>query len=254
MSELRWQLDGLAFDVLLEAVGRDRWPYPLSFLPPFMECHDDWEYARKLAAERVQGVFDERLYRAMVVLLEPQVRIEIHGFHGPQLSQVVRIHAGIVDRDAVVAVQQPGPDPQHGRDVVLTMGSARLLPSEIVAKLPRCQGGSHPPFGARRSDLAETDYTGYSMRPSPGQQLNRFFRRPRTSLGEITVYPSIAYDARPTKDGQAFHWLDYPDDGRYLLVNHNDDDLSVTPGATDELLRQLQYRIEACQRSRTNAW
>ncbi|MEU8894445.1 ESX secretion-associated protein EspG [Nocardia sp. NPDC048505] len=254
MNELRWQLDGLAFDVLLESVGRDRWPYPLSFLPPFMECHDDWVYARQLAAQRVQGMFDERLYRALVVLLEPQVRIEIHGFQGPELTQVVRMHAGIVDREAVLAVQLPGPDPRHGRDVVLTMGGAQLLTSEIIAKLPRCRAGSHQPFGARRSDLAESEFGGYGMRPSAGQQLNQFFRRPRTSLGEITVYPSIAYDARPTKDGQAFHWLDYPDDGRYLLVNHNDNDLSVSPGSAEELLRQLQYRIESCLRARTNAW
>ncbi|MFC9895404.1 ESX secretion-associated protein EspG [Nocardia sp. NPDC127579] len=250
MNELRWQLDGFAFKLLLEALGRDRWPYPLSFQPPRMESHDDWEYERRLAAQRVQNLFDERLYRALEVLLEPRVRIEIHGFHGPHLAQVIRLHAGIVDHEAVLATQLPGPDPRHGRDVVLTTGDARLLTSEIIAKLPRCQAGSHPPFGARRSDLNGGEYA----RLSSGQQPNRFFQRPRTSLGEITVYPSIAYDARPTRDGHAFHWLDYPDDGRYLLVNHNDNDLSVTPGSTDELLRHMQYRIETCQRAQTSFW
>ncbi|MCP2290697.1 hypothetical protein APR08_003625 [Nocardia amikacinitolerans] len=90
MTEWRWQLDGLAFGIVMEEMGRDRLPYPFSFRPEFMESR--------------------------------------------------RISSGFA-----------------------------------------CGRRS----GCRRS-------------------------RPRSGAGEITVYPGIAYDARPTLDGHAFIWLDYP--------------------------------------------
>jgi hypothetical protein len=194
------------------------------------------------------------LHTALTTLLEPQVRVEIHGFYGPGLSQVVRVHAGLAGRFATVAVQQPGPDRELGRDVIITTCSAHLLTAEIAAKLPRCQGGVHYPISARRSDLNQPIYSQHPMRLSPTEELNKFVRRPRTSTGEITVYPGIAYDARPTNDGHPFIWLDYPNDGRYLLYNHNQNDFTITPGPPDELMRQLQARVDAVNRVRTNTW
>ncbi|MET8776237.1 ESX secretion-associated protein EspG [Nocardia sp. NPDC004654] len=254
MSEWRWQLDGLAFSIAMEAMGRDRLPYPLSFQPEFMEYQSDFERLRMQTAQRLQPIFDERLHRALTVLLEPQVRIEIHGFYGPELKQVVRMHAGVVDQVATIAIQQPGPDREHGRDVVLTMCYSHLVVSEIAARLPRCQGGAHQPFSARRTDMDQPLYSRHPTRLSHAEEVNRFFRRPRVGAGEITVYPGIAYDARPTLDGHAFIWLDYPNDGRYLLVNHSRNDFSIAPGPTDEIMRRLQDRIAVVNRERTNAW
>lgn len=254
MSELRWQLDGLAFTIALELLGRDRLPYPLSYRPPFLEHRDDYRRLRAQTARRLSEVFDERLHRALTVLLEPQVRIEVHGFAGPDLRQVVRLHVGIADQVATVAVQQPGPDREHGRDVVLTMCYAHTVATEVVARLPRSRGGGHAPFTGRRSELERPVYSRHPMRLNPVEELNRFFRRPRSSAGEITVYPGIAYDARPTDDGHAFIWLDYPDDGRYVLVNHNADDFSVTPAPVAEMVRQVQHRIDTVQRLRAPAW
>jgi hypothetical protein len=119
MSENRWRLDGLAFTIAMSAMGRDRLPYPLSYQPEFIEHRDDYERLRVRTAQRLEPVFDERFHRALTTLLEPRVRIEIHGFYGPELSQVVRIHAGLADRVATVAQQLPGPDREHGRDVII---------------------------------------------------------------------------------------------------------------------------------------
>ncbi|WP_330228006.1 ESX secretion-associated protein EspG [Nocardia sp. NBC_00508] len=254
MSENCWQLDGFAFTLAVSAMGRDRLPYPLSYRPEFMEHRDDYERLRARMAQRLQQVFDERLHRALTTLLEPRVRIEIHGFHGPKHAQVVRIHAGLAGQVATIAQQLPGPDREHGRDVVITQCGVHMLVAQIAAKLPRCQGGSHYPFTARRSDLDQPVYSRHPTRLSPVEELNRFLRRPRASTGEITVYPGAAYDARPTTDGHAFIWLDYPTDGRYLLFNHDDNDFSIAPGPTDELMRQLQSRIDTVNRARTGAW
>jgi hypothetical protein len=249
MSENRWRLDGLAFTIAMSAMGRDRLPYPLSYQPEFMEHRDDYEPLRVRTAQRLEPVFDERFHRALTTLLEPRVRIEIHGFYGPELSQVVRIHAGLADRVATVAQQLPGPDREHGRDVVITQCGAGMLVAELAAKLPQRQGGSHYPFSARRSDLNQPVYARHPTKLSPIEEMQRFVRRPRSSTGEITVYPGAAYDARPTNDGRAFIWMDYPEDGRYLLINHNRDDVSFTPGPAEELMRQLQSRIDTVDRT-----
>ncbi|WP_040795243.1 ESX secretion-associated protein EspG [Nocardia higoensis] len=253
MSELRWQLDGLAFRIALEVMGRDRLPYPLSYRHPRVEHRDDYERLRARTAEGLQRIFDERLHRALTVLLEPEVRVEVHGFHGPRADQVVRIHAGISGQVATVAVQHPGPTREHGRDVVLTMCYSHTVATEIAARLPRCAGGRHAPFSARRSDLDRPVYARHPNRLAPEEELARFVHRPRAGTGEISVHPGIAIDARPTNDGHAFIWMDYPDDGRYLLVNHDADAFSISPAPVDELVRQLQHRIEAL-RTRSHAW
>ncbi|MEU7768388.1 ESX secretion-associated protein EspG [Nocardia sp. NPDC049190] len=245
MSENRWRMDGFAFTIAMSAMGRDRLPYPLSYQPEFAEHRDDYERLRARTAHRLQTMFDERFHRALTTLLEPRIRIEVHGFYGPELSQVVRIHAGLTDRVATVAQQLPGPDRAHGRDVIITQCSADMLVAEVAAKLPRCQGGSHYPFSARRSDLNQPVYARHPTKLSPIEEMQRFVQRPRSSTGEITVYPGAAFDARPTDDGRAFIWMDYAGDGRYLLFNHNREDSSFSPGPTDEVMRQLQTRIDA---------
>ncbi|MFQ6399130.1 ESX secretion-associated protein EspG [Nocardia sp. KC 131] len=236
MSATRWRLDGLAFTIALEAMDRDRLPYPLSYQPEFMERLSDFERLRQRRARELQAVFDERLYKALTVLLEPQVRIEIHGFYGPDLSRVVRMHAGIVDRIATLAIQQHGPTRDHGLDIVVGECHADTLVTDIAANLPQSRGGTHPAFSARRSDLDHPIYSRHPTPLSPTEEINQFLRRPHTSTGEITVYPGIAYDARPTDDGHPFIWLDYPDDGRYLLHNHNQNDFTIAPGPSQELM------------------
>ncbi|NEW51763.1 ESX secretion-associated protein EspG [Nocardia cyriacigeorgica] len=245
MSEYRWQLDGLAFTIALEVLGRDRLPYPLSFRPELVEHLDDYERMRMEAGQRLQRVFDERFYNALSILLEPQVRVEVEGFYGPQQSQVARVHAGVVDNVATIAVQQSGPTREHGRDIIITQCRSTAMAAEIVGKLPRYAGGSHRAFRARRSELNQPVYSRHPTRLSPAEEMNRFFRRPRIGTGEITVYPGYTLDARPTDDGRAFIWLDYPDDGRYLLHHHSTEDLTVTPGPPDEIVRQLQERLRA---------
>ncbi|OQS12818.1 ESX secretion-associated protein EspG [Nocardia donostiensis] len=254
MNGKRWQLDGLAFTIALEAIGRDRLPYPLSYMPEYTEHRADYERLRQHTAQRLQQVFDERFYNALTVLLEPTTRVEIEGFYGPNQTQVVRIHAGIVGDRATLANQQPGPTSEHGRDIIITEHPTRMLAAEIIARLPRTPAGTHHPFRARRSDLNAPIYSHHPTRLSPQEDMQRFLRRPRGGTGEITVYPGYTLDARPTNNGRAFLWLDYPHDGRYLLHHHNTDDFTITPGPPDELMRQLQDRIDAVGNRRTTAW
>ncbi|WP_280418900.1 ESX secretion-associated protein EspG [Nocardia carnea] len=251
MSETRWQLGGYEFTLALEAMGRDRLPYPLEYLPPRMEHDDDFQRFRQQCARRLQPVFGEPLYQALTVLIEPEIRVEVYGVHGPRQSNATRMHAGVVDRTAVLATQLPGPEPKSGGDVVLTRLRSNELAPRLVAGLPRFATGRHQPIRARRTDLNAPVYSRHPTQLSPLEDMQRFFRRPRAGTGEITVYPGYTVDTRPTDDGYAFLWLDYPDDGRYLLHNHTTDDLTVTPGPADEILRQLRSRMETAHRART---
>ncbi|WP_280434822.1 ESX secretion-associated protein EspG [Nocardia carnea] len=251
MNGSGWQLDGYGFTLALEAMGRDRLPYPLEYMPPRMEHDDEFRRYRQQCARRLQTVFDEPLYRALTVLLEPEIRVEIYGVHGPGQNTAVRMHAGVIGRVAVLATQLPGPTPKSGADIVLTQLRSDQLAPRLVAGLPKVETGRHQPIRARRGDLNAPVYSRHPTQLSLVEDMQRFFRRPRAGTGEITIYPGYTVDTRPTDDGYAFLWLDYPDDGRYLLHNHNTDDFTVTPGPPDEILRQLRSRLEAAHRVRT---
>ncbi|NKY55689.1 ESX secretion-associated protein EspG [Nocardia flavorosea] len=253
MSESSWQLGGYEFTIALEAMGRDRLPYPLEYQPPRMEHEDDFQRFRQRCAQRLQPVFGEPLYQALTVLLEPEIRVEIYGVHGRQ-NTAIRMHAGVVGRTAVLAMQLPGPEPKSGGDIVLTRLRSNELAPRLVAGLPRAATGRHQPIRARRADLNAPVYSRHPTQLSPVEDLQRFFRRPRAGTGEITIYPGYTIDTRPTGDGYAFLWLDYPDDGRYLLHNHSTDDFTVTPGPADEILRQLRSRMETAHRVRTRTY
>lgn len=251
MSGARWQLGGYEFTLALEAMGRDRLPYPLEFLPPPMEHADDFQQYRRQCARRLQPVFDEQLYRALTVLLEPEVRVEVYGVHGSRRDTAIRMHAGVIGRTAVLATQLPGPEPKTGGDIVLIQLRSDQLTPRLVAGLPKAGTGRHQPIRARRADLDAPVYSRHPTQLSPLEDMQRFFRRPRAGTGEITVYPGYTVDTRPTDDGYAFLWLDYPDDGRYLLHHHTGDDFTLTPGPPDEIARQLRTRLDTAYRART---
>ncbi|MFE6923228.1 ESX secretion-associated protein EspG [Nocardia sp. NPDC057663] len=239
----RWVLDPHAFAIGLEAHGRDRLPYPLTFQPEFAETIEIHNERREAAGRRLRQIYDQGLHKVFGALLEPQVRVEIEGLHGPGHTEVVRVFAGIIEDHAALAVQAPGPTREQGGDVTSSIVPLADLAAEIVAKLPHAAGGTTPRFQGRRSDLDAATYARHPTRLSPVEQTQRFFRRPRIGTGEITVYPGYQLDARPTDNGKAFLWLDYPDDGRYLLQHHDADNFTVIPGPPAELTHRLAKHI-----------
>ncbi len=238
-----WQLDPHAFAVGVEGHGRDRLPYPLTFRPEFAETYEIHQKRREAAFARLRQAYDDGLHKVFRALLEPEVRVEIEGLHGPGQSEVVRVYAGIIEDHAALAVQASGPTREQGGNIALSIVPLADLAAAIITNLPRAQGGSTPRFEGRRSDLEAATYARHPTRLSPIEQTQRFFRRPRTSTGEITVYPGFQVDSRPTTDGKAFLWLDYPNDGRYLIQHHDADNFTVIPGPPTELQHRLTRHI-----------
>lgn len=248
-----WRLSPAEFALTLEGNGRDRIPYPLRRRPEFAESLEVLGERRRATALRIREIYDQDLHRVFEVLLEPRVRVEIEGFTGPGQTEAVRIYAGISGAEATLAVQAPGATREDGGDITLTRLPASAVAAQIVATLPQVVGGGLPRFEGRRTDLDAPVYARNPTRLSPIEQLQKFFRRPRSGTGEITVYPGFALDARPTDDGSAFLWLDYPDDGRYLMQYHDADSFTVIPGPPAEITRRLQTRIDTMARRADHA-
>ncbi|MCJ0902365.1 ESX secretion-associated protein EspG [Rhodococcus sp. ARC_M6] len=238
MSMSQWQFSGLEFQLLWDAVGRDRLPYPLRFRP-HAETMTDLAQQRQRASERLAVVLDERLHRTLEALAEPTVRVEVCGLTG---QDVTRAHGVVVGGIGVLAVQLPGRQIDIGSDVTLSVGRASELPRMIVDALPQCSAGTGRGISVRQpKNLPGQGILSSAGDPRVAEELKRFFGRPRTSVGEIATYPGIAVDTRPTNDGIAFHWCDYASDGRYIV--ENGEIISARSASGKQIVEQISSGI-----------
>ncbi|WP_330251576.1 ESX secretion-associated protein EspG [Nocardia sp. NBC_00565] len=214
------RLSGLEFEMLWAAYGRDRMPYPLHYRTEITEF-DELERHRDAALTTLLAKYSPELEHAIEVLLEPDARVESKGFGGPDLSQTYRFHGAVRDRMGAALTQLPGATADTGGDVLITYCTAQQVCTQAVDALPRRDPGTHPRLELRREEIA-ADRDRHIRRAhdhGPLEQLNRIFQRPRSALGEITIYAGPAVDARPTP-GRGFWWMDYPD-GRYYIKTGN---------------------------------
>jgi hypothetical protein len=213
----QWRFTGLEFQILWEATGRDRLPYPLKFCP-VAETMTELTVQRTNAAQRIQQILDESVTAAAAMLAEPTVRIEVSGFHGPQMNTVIRLHGVIAGEWGVLLAQLPGEAADSGSDVVLSVQRASVLVPAMVAHLPQCPAGKVRVASARNvKHVSGESILSRADDPRPAEELGRFFRRPRTSIGEITISSGSAVDSRPHRGDVVFQWNDFADDGRYIV-------------------------------------
>lgn len=211
-----WRLSALEFSVALHALGRDRMPYPFTFRAQGNSA-DEVRILRLDAGKHLAAQADGLFRTTLTLLLEPQIRVEVLGFTGPELLTPIRIHAGISGRTAVLAVQHPEQETDSG-DVTLRRCSLDDLAQHIVAELPTAEAGERRAFTAERTARTATEesYVRPANEVTSSEQIDQFFRRPRTSVGEIGVFDGVAVDARATC-GRTVHWFDFVGDGRYVV-------------------------------------
>ncbi|QIS08810.1 ESX secretion-associated protein EspG [Nocardia arthritidis] len=208
-----WRFTGLEFEILCAAHERDRLPYPLRFRSETTDL-SGLKRQRDAAAEALLGKHTDELERALQALFDPEVRIELKGFGGPN---VYRFHGAVQGQAGTAVAQSPGTAPDTGGDVLMSYGNANHVATLAVTALPRIRAGAQPPIEIRREDLA-ADRDRYVREPyeiSVTRQLDRIFKRERLGFGEITVFAGPAIDARPGF-GRGFWWMDYAD-GRYYV-------------------------------------
>ncbi|MGK8521785.1 ESX secretion-associated protein EspG [Nocardia asteroides] len=211
-----WRFTGQEFEILWSAYGRDRLPYPLQYRPEDMDFAD-LKRRREAAVDALLGRYAVDLERALDVLLEPEVRVEMKGMGGPDMSIVFRFHGAVHGTSGATLVQLPGTAPDTGGDVIVSYCPARRVAAHAVGALPKMPAGTHPPIEVRREEVT-ADRERHVRGPyevGAVARLDRIFKRERLGLGEVTVFAGPAVDARPGF-GRGFWWMDYAD-GRYLV-------------------------------------
>ncbi|MFC9786375.1 ESX secretion-associated protein EspG [Rhodococcus sp. NPDC127528] len=238
----QWRFTALEFDVLWQQLGRDRLPYPMR-IRGGAATEGDFRRQRRAAARRVLPRLDEGLHAALSTLATPAVRVEVCGFHGRGLGTMTRAHAGVRGERATLARQDPGVDLDAGGDVVLLSVPAGSVAARIAAALPSARRGigrGAPPALARPR-AADESLMLAATRLGPDEACVEFFARPRTGLGEIGVFAGPALDWRPTADGRVVQWMDFEDDGRYLV--RDAEAVSVVPAGGDDIAAELRRLI-----------
>ncbi|MBF6083812.1 ESX secretion-associated protein EspG [Nocardia cyriacigeorgica] len=256
MSRPTWVFSPLEFSVLWQAFDRDVLPYPLQYRST-EDTQDAYEQAWKTAAAAVHDRFDEDLYAALRLLVQPEARIEVAGFAAAAPTppsgrgapdRRVRAHAAISYQHAVLLTQQPTADADRGGQVRMELLNAAAVPARIAAGLPVCDRGTGTGIAVNRNDLDDDDrplaaYSDASNR-SPREQAGRFFNRPRTTVVHIAAH------AGPDDETRAgfrdFHVLDYPE-GRYIArtLRH---ELRVDPAGTTDIENLTQRILDATLR------
>lgn len=246
MSVSHWEFEGLEFAMLWEAIGRDRVPYPLHCRPRAASLAD-LTAQRRRAADRLRTVVDERVHHVLDALANPGARVEVSGYHDldvndPGRAVVTRLHGVVAGRTGVLAEQRPGATPDTGAEVMLTLTRPDELARALVDRLPPCAPGSRRGVVIDTSELvAPQRVTSALAAREPAVEAAGFFGRPRTSVGEVTVYPGGAVDSRPTGDGRTFHWYDYAGDGRYLVARG--ESVTARPVTAQDLAEEIARTV-----------
>ncbi|QNG19316.1 ESX secretion-associated protein EspG [Rhodococcus triatomae] len=244
----RWRLSPLELLVAYQHMGRDRLPFPLSFRGD-AQTMQEFAEMRRTAAQSVLAQFDDNLHRVLAVLAEPVAQVIACGLDDGQ--QLIRVRGGVDRTIGTVAEQFPGPDREAGGDVLLSLCRREHLGSRIADALPTAPPGAKRPPPVHRSDLAEDG--GAVLRSagyvSPRSEALRFYRRPHTGTGEVTVADGTWIDGRVAGKGEMFRWIDFVDDGRYLV--RGEDPITAVPGSPEALAQQIATMVDAAERSLT---
>lgn len=180
------------------------------------------EYEREHRRIRAHftGLEHDRLDAALLVLAEPELRIEISGRLG-EGEKRIRLLGAVSRGRAVAAVQHPG------GEVVIRGCEPYDLGRQLVAQLPDVDAGSVRGAVFRRSDGEGTGAVAAVL------------DRPSASQGVVTVIRGSRRNPRATG---GIAWRDIDGDGRYLVWENaapgtgQESTVTVRPGTSWDLL------------------
>ncbi|MGY1894846.1 ESX secretion-associated protein EspG [Nocardia gipuzkoensis] len=236
-----WRFTALEFRTLWESTGRDVLPYPLQHQYT-TEFRSESLRLRQAAAQELRPRIDDDLLRAVEVLLAPEARVEVAGFAGARRDRRLRAHAGVHYQHGAIAVQEPGPEPEHGGDVVLTLLPAGEVARAVVDVFPACAPGRGKQLRASAEELERPrPPVRDAWRPTPREEFERFFTRAMTLIGHVGVYAMGSVDNRHINGRKDFQLNDVENDGRY--VTFGTDVVTIKPTTADRIAATLQQMM-----------
>ncbi|WP_280446712.1 ESX secretion-associated protein EspG [Nocardia brasiliensis] len=255
---VNWTLTPDQFALAWARTDGDRMPYPLAVR---LSARDTDERAAQLPELNrwCDQTLDADLEAALRVLGAPELRIEVFGERdsaaadpdAPE-SRPVRVLGAAAGNVAVVAAQRPGPNPDHGGDLRLFVGTGKSLTARIVSMLPENAPGSTPRLtaplarvGEDSRDLVTVPVAG----PSVPTRIRRLLRQPRDGIGQIVV--SARHEDGELRPFGVLCWIDVRDDGRYSVRTGTDVD--IVPVTAHAFIAQLRPMVEAAARTATYA-
>lgn len=247
MNSRQWTFEGLPFRILLEQAGRDRLPFPLQFRPS-ADSAADYDRQRDDAAHVIDAVMDEDLRAAVHTIVEPRVRVEVVGHvrSGRMEHRKVRAHAAIGYDFAVVLTQQPGIDDRSGGTIRMECVDPFRGVTNALEVLPRVAGGASPRIEVDQPRLSvdEQDSPLHQSVPrtSGEERYKRLFSRAPSSAGEILVCAGPAPDSRLTEGTTGIQWVDFEDDGRYMIRHTSI--ISVIGASVSDLAAEVRGLVE----------
>ncbi len=218
-----WVLSGPQFSALWARTGQDRIPYPFK-VTSTLATADEYEAQQRRIRADFSGPEHDPLGSALLVLAEPDLRIEISGSAGVDGGASIRMTGALARGHGIAAVQHPG------AEVVIRSCEPYDVGRQLIAQLPDTDAGTA---------------AGIVVPPTPAGSARaaRILDRPSTSQGVVTVVRGSRHSPRPV-GGLA--WRDVDGDGRYLVWG--DTAVAVEPGTSWDLLdavTRLTGRIAA---------
>lgn len=217
-----WVLSGPQFSASWARTGQDRVPYPFK-VTSALATADEYEAEQRRIRADFSGPEHDPLASALLVLAEPDLRIEISGSEG---GTPIRLIGALARGHGIAAVQHPG------GEVVIRSCEPYDVGRQLIAQLPDTDAGT------RRGVVVDRAAAAHRQ-----AEVARVLDRPSTGQGVVTVVRGARHSPRPV-GGLA--WRDIDGDGRYLVWG--DTAVAVEPGTSWDLLdavTRLTGRIAA---------
>lgn len=239
-----WSLTDFELNVRWrELSGERHLPKPLYFTSR-VASEDDYRREVAIVSEQLKGRLDQAFDAALSIMIDPHVRLGIHGFDGRDPRNAagrIRVAAARTWERCVIIKQTPGETIYHsGGYVVAECESsewARLLteqlPDVVAGKRGRVEltGGRDYSYG--RSVAGESsDADDYD---TIAERCEAFRNTPATTIGRIEILQGSSRFGPRGVSHRLFEWRDLVDDGRYVM----DDNGTVAVPANREQLRTM---------------
>jgi hypothetical protein len=239
---VNWRLSPDEFRHVWGETDLDTPPEPLEVWSSY-RMRDEAERAHAAIRAQYPPGADVDLSAALRILAAPDTRVCVVGGRLDGVN-AVRVVGAAVRHDAALAVQEPGPTPDHGGAVHLWLGKRASLAGMVAGAFPPAPGGRVPALTAAARDL-DDERRPVTVRVAamptrrqsdPAAEMRRLLAQPAVAQGAVRI--ETRRDAERPPAPVYLSWRDVARDGRYL-ISPNAHEVRLVPGSRDGIAHYL---------------